>query len=111
MAQPGIPSDPSSNSIIDPFHDQKTSGPNVFDPRVVAQMHRNDDLDVAKDAHHHTIGVGSAQVAAGNHIHNGSDSPQLLAGVTLTGAKGGNIALASVCAALAALGATDSTTA
>jgi hypothetical protein len=113
MVRPGL-QDPGSSGgrgIDDPYHDQKTSGPNVFDPRVVAQMHRGDDLDVAKDAHHHTVGMGSAQSAAGNHIHNGSDSPQLLAGVTLTGAKGGNAALASVCAALAALGATDTTTA
>ena len=113
MARLGVPEPPPSNSsnINDPYHDQKTSGPNVFDPRVVGQIHRNDDLDVAKDAHHHTIGMQSNQSAAGNHAHNGSDSPQLLAGVTLTGAKGGNAALASVCAALALLGATDTTTA
>lgn len=36
---------------------------------------------------------------------------QLLAGVTLTGSRGGNIALLSVIQALVALGATDSTTA
>jgi hypothetical protein len=98
-------------SIIDPYLDQKTKGSNVLDPRVVSTIHRNDDLDVAKDSHHHSIGVGSNQSAAGNHVHNGSDSPQLLAGIVLTGAKGGNAALASVCAALVVLGATDNTTA
>lgn len=103
--------DANQSLIEDPFHDQKTSGKNIFDPRVVAQIHRNDDTDVAKDSHHHTIGPGSAQSAAGNHNHDGVTTPQLLAGVTLTGAKGGNAALASVCAALVLLGATDSTTA
>jgi hypothetical protein len=110
MAQPGTPQDPNERTINDPFS-PKVQGQNYFDPRTVAQIHRNDDLDVAKDSHHHTVGVGSNQIAAGNHNHGGSDSIQLLAGVTLTGAKGGNIALASVCAALTALGATDSTTA
>jgi hypothetical protein len=83
----------------------------VVDTRVVDAFHRKDDLDVAKDSHHHTIGVGSSQAASGNHSHRGVDSVQLLAGVTLTGAKAGNAALASVCAALVELGATDNTTA
>ncbi len=43
--------------------------------------------------------------------HNGKNSVRILKGVTITGAKGGNVALASVIAALVKLGATDSTTA
>jgi hypothetical protein len=97
--------------LVDPYLDQKTKGSNVVDPRVVTTFHRNDDLDVAKDSHHHSIGISSAQASAGNHTHDGSNSVQLLDGVTLTGAKGGNAALASVCAALVVLGATDNTTA
>jgi len=100
----------ANRNIVDDY-DAKTKGENVFDPRTVAKIHQNDDLDVSKDSHHHSIGPGSSQVASGNHNHDGVLTPQLLAGVTISGAKGGNIALASVVAALVTLGATDATTA
>jgi len=90
---------------------QQVKGTNRFSPQTVAALHSSDDLDVAKDSHHHTLGPGINQAANGGHNHDGVTSPQLLAGVTLTGAKGGNAALASVCAALTLLGATDNTTA
>lgn len=79
--------------------------------RVVDDFHTNSDLDRDWNAQHHTLGAGSNQASPGDHKHDGADSFQLLEGVTLSGAKGGNTALASVIAALVSLGATDSTTA
>lgn len=83
---------------------------NVFDPRTVAEIHRNADTDTDKNSTHHTIGPGANQVASGVHTHDGGETRQLLAGVTLTGAKAGNAALSSVVAALVLLGAQDNTT-
>lgn len=77
----------------------------------VERFHTSADTDARKEAVHHTLGPGENQGAPGNHNHRGGDSVQLLAGVTLTGSRGGNIALLSVIQALVALGATDSTTA
>lgn len=77
----------------------------------VTQFHTNADTDSRKEAIHHTVGPSENQAAPGNHNHRGGDSVQLLSGVTLTGSRGGNIALLSVVQALVALGATDSTTA
>jgi hypothetical protein len=85
--------------------------PGVADPKTVNKFHEKDDLDSSDDAHHHTLGPKHNQSAAGDHNHNGTNSVQLLKGTTITGAKGGNVALASVIAALVKLGATDSTTA
>lgn len=77
----------------------------------VERLHTNADTDARKEASHHTLGIGDNQAASGSHNHRGGDSVQLLAGITLTGSRGGNIALLSVIQALVALGATDSTTA
>lgn len=76
----------------------------------IREMHTNDDLDVSAESHHHTIGPGVNQAASGAHNHDGNNSPLILEGVTITGGKGGNTAVASIIAALAKLGATDSTT-
>jgi hypothetical protein len=81
------------------------------DPMTVRMFHLYDDVDTDQGSHHHTLGPGNNQAAAGSHVHNGSDSALLLEGVTLSGSKGGNAALASVISALVQLGATDSTTA
>jgi len=97
-----------------PLQDQystKTQGINVFDPRVVQQIHKNADTDTGKTAIHHTIGPAPDQVASGAHIHDGNETRQLLVGLNITGSRGGNVALASVIDALEALGATDNTTA
>jgi len=91
-------------------YSQTTKDVNVFDPRVVAKIHQNADTDVSRIAGHHTLGPTINQASSGAHNHDGSNSVQLLAGVTLTGAKAGNVALASVIAALVGLGATDNTT-
>lgn len=77
----------------------------------VDQFHTNADTDSRAEAIHHTLGAGDNQAARGSHNHRGGDSVQLLTGVTITGSRGGNIALLSVIQALVALGATDSTTA
>lgn len=101
----------SSSGINDPFATDKQREQNRFDPRVVQQIHQNDDLDTAKDAHHHSLGIGPNQSAPGNHTHDGSNSSQLMAGIVITGAKGGNVALTNLIAALATtLGFTDNTT-
>lgn len=77
----------------------------------VENQHTNADTDSRKESIHHTIGAGENQSASGAHNHRGGDSVLLLGGITLTGSRGGNIALLSVIQALVALGATDSTTA
>lgn len=77
----------------------------------VTRFHTEADTDTRAEAIHHTLGTGDNQAARGSHNHRGGDSVQLLSGVTITGSRGGNIALLSVIQALVALGATDSTTA
>lgn len=86
---------------------QKTTPP----PEEVNSFHARDDVDSSWQAHHHTIGIKHDQASAGDHKHDGKNSLQLMKGVTITGAKGGNVALANLITALAnALGFTDSTT-
>ena len=81
------------------------------DSREVDNFHINSDKDRDRNAGHHSLGPGYNQSSPGSHKHDGTDSYQLLEGVTISGAKGGNTALASVIAALVGMGATDSTTA
>lgn len=84
---------------------------NVFDARTVAEIHRNADTDTDKTSVHHTIGPAANQAASGIHVHDGAETRQLGAGITVTGSKGGNAALASLMSALVQiLGITDSTT-
>ena len=78
---------------------------------VVEDFHTNADIDTRVEAIHHTLGPAPTQAAPGDHVHDGGTSSLLLSGVTLTGSRGGNVALISVIAALVKLGATDSTTA
>jgi hypothetical protein len=95
--------------LNDPYS-QINRGENVLDPRVIEQLHRRSDLDSSPTAQHHSLGPNGTQAAPGNHSHDGTNSPQLGAGITITGAKGGNAALASVIAAMVQiLGVTDST--
>lgn len=90
---------------LDPI--EKKASPTA---KEVNEFHENDDVDGSPKAHHHSLGANANQASPGNHTHDGGSSQQLLAGVTLTGSKGGNAALASVVAALVVLGATDATT-
>jgi hypothetical protein len=77
---------------------------------VVVDFHKNAPVDTRREDVHHTIGTGNTQAASGDHSHRGGDSVLLLEGVTLSGSKAGNAALASVVAALVQLGAKDTTT-
>lgn len=82
------------------------------DAKAVEQFHTKADTDAGQQAIHHTLGPKHDQSAAGDHNHQtGSNYTPALKGVTISGAKGGNVALASVIAALVKLGATDTTTA
>lgn len=83
----------------------------AVDPQTVKAFHEKADTDSSAQAIHHTLGPKNGNAAGGDHKHIvGSPYSKPLAGVTLTGAKAGNAALASVCAALVKLGATDNTT-
>lgn len=75
----------------------------------VEELHKNDDVDVRRESHHHTLGPRPTQAAAGDHTHNGSDSAQLLLGVTISGSRSSSTSITpSIIAALVRLGATDS---
>lgn len=76
----------------------------------VRTFHTNADTDGSSKSIHHTLGPGRGQASPGDHDHNGGSSKLILTGINLTGAKAGNTALASVIAALVAMGATDQTT-
>jgi hypothetical protein len=78
--------------------------------KEVEVTHTNADTDGSNNSIHHSLGFKRGQASPGDHTHDGGTSKLLLEGVTLTGVKAGNTALASVIAALAALGATDNTT-
>ena len=43
----------------------------------INRLHDYDDLDSSILAHHHTLGGTSTQASAGNHTHNGIDSPKI----------------------------------
>lgn len=79
------------------------------DSNKVMEFHTNADTDASADSIHHTLGLGSNQAAKGSHRHDGTDSPQLLEDVELTGSRGSGAALASVITALVGLGAIDKT--
>lgn len=78
--------------------------------KEVAIYHTNADIDGGPKAIHHTLGPGLGQSSPGNHTHDGGSSKLLLEGTTITGAKGGNTALASVISILVQLGALDAST-
>jgi hypothetical protein len=77
----------------------------------VRDLHTYADTDATGDSIHHTLGPGQNQASPGTHRHNGSDSTLLFDGISITGARGGNTALASLIAMMVQFGATDSTTA
>jgi len=86
---------------------QRTSPP----PEEVARFHARSDVDSSQTAQHHTLGVRHDQASPGDHKHEGQGSRLIMEGITVSGAKGGNAALADLIAKLsAALGFTDSTT-
>lgn len=79
-------------------------------PADVEKFHTNDDTDTRVESHHHTLGPAPTQSSPGDHTHDGGSSSPLLSGVTISGSRGGNVALLSVIQALVKLGATDSST-
>ena len=87
------------------------SSASITDPQTVAKFHEKADTNASAQALHHTLGTKHDEAASGDHDHNGANSKKIMTGVTITGAKGGNVALTNLLTALAAnLGLTDSTT-
>lgn len=86
------------------------SGSGPASAEDVEKFHQNADVDTRREALHHTLGSAPNQAAPGDHTHRGGDSSPLLSGVVIAGSRQGNPALASMLAALVALGAEDATT-
>lgn len=83
----------------------------ILSARAVKEMHKKADTDSSAFAIHHTLGVKHDQASPGDHLHDGINSRLLLEGITLTGSKGGNVALANLITILATtFGLTDNTT-
>lgn len=80
------------------------------DATQVDDFHEQSDLNTRSEAQHHTLGPSQNQAAPGNHNHDGGTSIPLWEGNTLTGSRGGNMALASVISILVQKGAVDATT-
>lgn len=83
------------------------------DPRTVNGFHARSDADSGQSAQHHTLGIGHNQASSGDHVHDGSSSRKIGQGLnlTLTGSKGGNVALANLITLLKnVIEFTDSTT-
>lgn len=98
----------------DPFgpikSDRKENTPT---PGQVNSLHTNSDVDSSTSAQHHTLGIKHDQAASGDHVHDGKASRKIGTGLslTLTGAKGGNVALTNLIALLKnVIEFTDSTT-
>lgn len=80
-------------------------------PGDVKKIHTNADTDSSQQAAHHTLGIKHDQGSPGDHKHDGKSSRRLMEGVSVTGSKGGNVALANLITALSSsLGFTDNTT-
>lgn len=75
------------------------------------------NIDNSWNAPHHTLGTKHDQASAGDHTHNGVnsngiDASKLMAGITITGSRGGNVALGNLLTELSkAFGFTNGTTA
>lgn len=79
-----------------PIKTEKTrQGP---EPREVNSFHDRSDVDSGPNAQHHTIGISRNQASPGDHQHDGKSSRELGygQGLTLTGSKGGNVALTNL---------------
>lgn len=77
----------------------------------VENFHTYADTDTRSESVHHTLGPTTTQASSGSHRHRGGDSVPLLDGLSITGSRGGNVALLSVIQCLVALGASDQSTA
>lgn len=90
-----------TNPVIegDPFGPIKQPKTNTApEPRDVNFFHQRSDKDSGTNAQHHTLGTGHNQAASGDHVHDGKSSRKIGTGMslTLTGAKGGNVALTNL---------------
>lgn len=98
----------------DPFGDIKGSGGSKTpSPREVTEFHQRSDADSSPTAQHHTLGTKRHQASYGDHTHDGVSSRLIGTGegFVLTGAKGGNVALANLITMLSEwIDFTDSTT-
>lgn len=92
-------------------------------PGASAEAHYHSDVDSGQQSMHHTLGTGRNQSSPGDHTHDGVSSRKLglyqmapggnavVPSLTLTGAKGGNVALTNLIALLKNfIDFTDSTT-
>lgn len=68
------------------------------EPREVNLFHKRSDVNSGPNAQHHTIGVDRNKASPGDHVHDGKSSRKLghAQGLTISGSKGGNAALASL---------------
>ncbi|HET7713277.1 MAG TPA: hypothetical protein VFK94_02310 [Patescibacteria group bacterium] len=93
-----------NNAVSSVPHQDLNSDSPLRTARVHADVHVYSDVDQDRTSQHHTLGNAEFQAAPGNH------GKRHLAGIRITGSRGGNAALASVIAALVKLGADDDTT-
>jgi hypothetical protein len=83
----------------DPFGDIKPDQkPRGATPREVTEFHNRSDVDSSVNAQHHTLGIKHTTAAYGDHVHDGISSRKVGAGMNLsvTGSRGGNVALANL---------------
>jgi hypothetical protein len=103
---------PLPNGVI-PNPDKDYSKFSNMSPDEVNRLHQRDDVDKSAFSHHHTLGPKRNQASPGDHTHTGYTSRKLGygAGLTVTGSKGGNAALASLITMLGnVISFTDTTT-
>lgn len=88
----------------DPFgfirKDKQDGSPPAKD---VNDFHTNSDKDSSQSSQHHSIGNQRNNASGGDHDHRGQNGRKLNNGgvpYTLTGAKGGNVALTNLIALL-----------
>lgn len=109
---PGQDLDPSPVTKPDKFgqvnNNQKDVTQDVISSNESKRQHFNSDVDSSFQARHHTLGPKRNQASPGNHIHDGITSPKIGAltpgssasspvpAFTLTGSKGGNVALTNL---------------
>lgn len=109
-----VPIDPKPINEDDPFGRVKQPIGNPYPKTTdVNKFHTNSDKDSSINAQHHTLGKKRNQASPGNHNHNGRDSERIGhgMGLTISGSRGGNAALASLITMLqSVIEFTDNTT-
>lgn len=81
--------------------------------KLYDDIHVQSDVDNSYMSKHHTLGTGKGQASPGTHIHDGTTSRKIGygLGLTITGSRGGNAAVASIIALLGTvIDFTDGTT-